>query len=59
MPKKIIILCDGTGNAIKENQSNVLKFYRLLKRDPSQIVFYDTGVGTMTDSNRFYSQWVD
>jgi len=36
MPKKIVICCDGTGNEIKENQSNVLKFYRVLKEDKSQ-----------------------
>ena len=59
MPKKIIILCDGTGNAIKENQSNVLKFYRLLERGPRQVVFYDTGVGTITDSSGRWSRaWI-
>ncbi len=59
-PKKIIILCDGTGNAIKDNQSNVLKFYRLLERGPGQIVYYDTGVGTITDSTGAMSQaWIE
>jgi len=48
--KKIIICCDGTGNEIKENQSNVLKFYRLLKKSESQIAFYDPGVGTISNS---------
>ncbi len=50
MPKKIVICCDGTGNEIKENQSNVLKFYRVLKEDKSQIAFYDPGVGTISNS---------
>ena len=50
MPKKIIICCDGTGNEIKENQSNVLKFYRVLKEDKSQIAFYDPGIGTISNS---------
>jgi uncharacterized protein (DUF2235 family) len=59
-PRKIIILCDGTGNAIKENQSNVLKFYRLLQRNDDQIVYYDTGVGTITDSTGAMSQaWLE
>ncbi|EEE35730.1 conserved hypothetical protein [Rhodobacteraceae bacterium KLH11] len=54
--KKIVICCDGTGNEIKENQSNVLKFYRVLKESDDQIGFYDPGVGTISNSgawNRF------
>jgi uncharacterized protein (DUF2235 family) len=50
MPKNIVICCDGTGNEIKENQSNVLKFYRILKKDDAQVCFYDPGVGTISDS---------
>ena len=50
MPKKIIICCDGTGNEIKENESNVLKFYRLLKESAAQVAFYDPGVGTISNS---------
>jgi len=49
--KNIIILCDGTGNEISENISNVLKFYRCLRKteksEPRQMVFYDPGVGTL------------
>lgn len=45
-----MIFCDGTGNEIREYQSNVLKFYRILKKDASQIAFYDPGVGTISDS---------
>ncbi len=40
MPKKIVICCDGTGNEIKENQSNVLKVYRVLKK-PSFVPIED------------------
>ncbi len=50
MARKIVVCCDGTGNEIKENQSNVLKFYRVLKEDKSQIAFYDPGVGTISNS---------
>ena len=50
MAKKIVICCDGTGNEIKENQSNVLKFYRVLKESDDQIGFYDPGVGTISNS---------
>jgi uncharacterized protein (DUF2235 family) len=49
--KNIVICCDGTGNEINENISNVLKLYRCLRKtgktDPPQIVFYDPGVGTL------------
>jgi uncharacterized protein (DUF2235 family) len=48
--KSIIICCDGTGNEIKENQSNVLKFYRILQKDAKQVAFYDTGIGTISNS---------
>jgi uncharacterized protein (DUF2235 family) len=49
--RNIIICCDGTGNEISENISNVLKLYRCLrktdKNGPRQIVYYDPGVGTL------------
>jgi uncharacterized protein (DUF2235 family) len=51
MSKNIIVCCDGTGNEISENISNVLKLYRTLRKtektDPLQAVFYDPGVGTL------------
>lgn len=51
MSKNIIICCDGTGNEISENISNVLKLYLTLRKtdktDPVQVVFYDPGVGTL------------
>jgi uncharacterized protein (DUF2235 family) len=47
----IVICCDGTGNEISENISNVLKLYRCLRKtgktEPHQVVFYDPGVGTL------------
>ena len=49
--KNIVICCDGTGNEISENISNVLKLYRVLRKsgktEPQQVVFYDPGVGTL------------
>src|SRR6266576_1599433 len=53
--KNIVICCDGTGNEISENISNVLKLYRTLRKTekttPRQMVFYDPGVGTLARSN--------
>lgn len=49
--RNIVICCDGTGNEISENISNVLKLYRCLRKTekttPRQLVFYDPGVGTL------------
>src|SRR4051812_35309904 len=53
--RNLIILCDGTGNEISENISNVLKLYRCLRKtdktEPRQLVFYDPGVGTLARPN--------
>ncbi|MCA1455501.1 DUF2235 domain-containing protein [Bradyrhizobium sp. BRP22] len=49
--RNIVICCDGTGNEINENISNVLKLYRCLRKtektQPRQFVYYDPGVGTL------------
>src|SRR6266568_3746042 len=49
--RNIVICCDGTGNEISHNISNVLKLYRCLRKtektQPRQLVFYDPGVGTL------------
>ncbi|MBR0719457.1 DUF2235 domain-containing protein [Bradyrhizobium liaoningense] len=59
-PKNIIICCDGTGNEISENISNVLKLYRCLRKtdktQPRQMVFYDPGVGTVTEPST-WNRW--
>ncbi|RCS23067.1 DUF2235 domain-containing protein [Phyllobacterium salinisoli] len=47
MPKNIVVCCDGTGNEIGVNISNVLKLYRMLEKEDGQIVYYDPGVGTL------------
>jgi uncharacterized protein (DUF2235 family) len=33
MAKNIVVCCDGTGNEIGVNMSNVLKLYRMLEKD--------------------------
>ena len=56
--KNIVICCDGTGNEISENISNVLKLYRCLRKtdktSPHQAVFYDPGVGTLTQPDSWH-----
>ena len=51
MGKNIVICCDGTGNEVDTNLSNVLKLYRCIDENRGQTVFYDPGIGTIgTDS---------
>lgn len=33
MPKNIVICCDGTGNEFDEQNSNVIKLYKMLIHD--------------------------
>lgn len=45
--KNIVICCDGTGNQVTGDYSNVLKLFRMLKKDGRQRAYYDPGVGTI------------
>lgn len=49
--RNIVICCDGTGNEINQNLSNVLKLFRVARNNDNQIVYYDTGIGTLSRSN--------
>lgn len=44
--RKLIICFDGTGNEIEKHESNILRLYKCLKHDDSQLVYYEPGVGT-------------
>src|SRR5712692_10530147 len=47
MPKNIVICCDGTGNEFGDQKSNVVKLYKMLVCNQTQIGYYHPGVGTM------------
>ena len=47
MGKNIVICCDGTGNEFGTANSNVVKVYQCLISDPTQVMYYHPGVGTM------------
>ena len=51
MPKKIVLLLDGTSNTISERRTNVLRLYGCLRKTDRQIVYYSPGVGTMGAQN--------
>ncbi|SIS57083.1 Uncharacterized alpha/beta hydrolase domain [Roseivivax lentus] len=58
MPKKIILLLDGTSNQIDAKQrTNVLRLYQCLRKMDDQVVYYDPGVGTIGDENVWLSAW--
>jgi len=46
-----VVCCDGTGNQVGRNLSNVLKLYRCLRQDDAQVTYYDPGVGTLGRRN--------
>ena len=49
MPKNLVVCCDGTSNQYGPENTNVLRLYSVISRDPSaQATFYDPGVGTFS-----------
>lgn len=46
-PRNLVVMCDGTGNSVDGDLSNVLKLYRIARKDERQRVFYDPGIGTV------------
>jgi uncharacterized protein (DUF2235 family) len=65
MPKNIVICCDGTGNQISTNPTNIIRLWSSLVRDERQLTYYDPGVGTMgepraiTRLRKFVSRLLD
>jgi uncharacterized protein (DUF2235 family) len=48
MPKNIVVCCDGTANEFKRDQTNAVKLFFTLVKDPGvQACYYHPGVGTM------------
>ncbi len=50
--RHLVVCCDGTGNSIGADISNVMKLYRIVRKtdrtSPHQIVYYQPGVGTLS-----------
>ena len=49
--RNLVVMLDGTGNELGRNLSNVLKLYRIAKKDRTQICYYNPGVGTISRPN--------
>ena len=52
-PKNIVVLCDGTGNEVAGDLSNVLKLFRIVKKGAKQRVYYHPGVGTVGEEREW------
>jgi len=66
MPKNIVICCDGTNNKFSNNENtNIVHLYSCLKNDPSQVTYYNPGVGTLAQEYyqgkfiRFFKELTD
>ncbi len=47
MPQNLVVFCDGTGNEIGSNLSNVFTLFRIATRNKDQRTFYQPGIGTV------------
>jgi hypothetical protein len=51
--RTLVICLDGTGDTFNNDNSNVIKFVACLKKDdPSQITYYQSGIGTYDGQGR-------
>ncbi|KAJ2924928.1 hypothetical protein H1R20_g12181, partial [Candolleomyces eurysporus] len=57
--RNLIVCFDGTGDQFDADNSNVVQFVSLLKKDDRnrQLVYYQTGIGTSTGANTTVSPW--
>jgi len=57
--RNIIVCCDGTGNEVATESTNVLRLFRALVNDDRQLCWYDAGVGAAVDPARLLasSRW--
>lgn len=53
MSKNIVICCDGTGNEVEGNLSNVLKLFRIAQKNAGQRVYYSPGIGTIGSQDQW------
>jgi uncharacterized protein (DUF2235 family) len=50
MARNIVVCCDGTGNQISTDPTNVMRLWSAIDHDSTdQLAFYDPGVGTLGD----------
>ncbi|MEO0531970.1 MAG: DUF2235 domain-containing protein [Planctomycetota bacterium] len=52
MERNLVVCCDGTSNDVTGDITNVVRMYRALEQSDRQVIFYDPGVGTMSDPTK-------
>lgn len=60
MPKNLVLCCDGTNNQFDGHHTNVIRTYKVARRHPGQLTYYDPGVGTMPEpwrATKFQKRW--
>ncbi|QDX26998.1 DUF2235 domain-containing protein [Sphingomonas suaedae] len=45
-PRNLVLCCDGTSNEPGPAATNVVRLFRALDKDDTQLVYYDPGIGT-------------
>lgn len=53
MSKNIVVCCDGTGNEVEGNLSNVLKLFRIAQKNAGQRIEYSPGIGTIGSADNW------
>jgi uncharacterized protein (DUF2235 family) len=52
--RNLVLCCDGTSNQFGRKNTNVVRLLPCLRRNPAeQMIYYDPGVGTLPEPNRF------
>jgi len=41
MPKNLVLCCDGTNNQFDGYHTNVVRTYKVVRRHPGQLTYYD------------------
>ncbi|CAE6530347.1 unnamed protein product [Rhizoctonia solani] len=44
--RKLIVCIDGTSNQFSDKNTNVIEMYHYIKKDDSQLTYYNSGIGT-------------
>ncbi|CAE6346410.1 unnamed protein product [Rhizoctonia solani] len=45
-PRKLIVCIDGTSNQFSEKNTHVVELYSRIKKDETQLTYYNSGIGT-------------
>jgi uncharacterized protein (DUF2235 family) len=57
--KNLVVCCDGTGQKLDIQQTNVVRLLRLVDQSSTnaQVAYYDAGLGTTPDTGAHLSPW--